>query len=240
MIIKSKRNSKYIRDLEKEFEDSLYITFQRMEDEYLQLLSQGVRKTVNPLDFLISLGFSIIAQKMVEFLSVAYIYSYVDVAEQLKIAYEFERVNDYAIQEINRRLKNIDAMEETTKKQLVESLKDVLEGKKTYQEYLREAEEIIPFGRNRAKKIATHEIGSVYVEATNQAIKDYSKATGTVVLKQWSTVNDERVTAGCRFNESLGWIPDNATYGTVINPPRFIGCRCTLIYDVIVPDNKLT
>lgn len=238
MIVKSKRNSKYIRNLEKEFEDSLYVTFKRMEDEYLDLLSQGIQKTVNPLDFLISLGFSVIAQKMVEFLSVAYIYSYIDVAEKLKIAYEFERVNDYAIQEINRRLKNIDAMEETTKKQLVESLKDVLEGKKTFQEYLNEAEEIMPFGKYRARRIATHEIGSVYVEGTNQAVKDYSKATGTIVYKQWSSVNDERVTAGCRYNESLGWIPDNTSYGTVMRPPRFIGCRCALVYDVIVPDNK--
>jgi len=232
MIINSKRNSKFIRNLENEFADSLYVTMQQMEDEFLLLLEQGVQKSMNPLEFIISLGFATIAQKMTEFLSIAYVYSYIDTAKKLKLDYEFQRVSSYASQEINRRLKNIELMQDTTKKQLLVSLKDVFDGKMTYQEYLNQSGDILPFSKGRAKRIAVNEIGSVYVEATNTAILDYKKNTGTVVYKQWSTVGDERVTAGCRYNESLGWIEEEKTYGEALRPPRFIGCRCTLIYDV--------
>ena len=93
--------------------------------------------------------------------------------------------------------------------------------------------------RNRAELIAVTETGNAYTEAALIQSKSLQMA-GLPMVKKWNTVGDDRVSDGCRENESVGWIPlDNAFPSGHMRPLRFPGCRCDLLTRMLMPEEEL-
>lgn len=89
---------------------------------------------------------------------------------------------------------------------------------------------------SRAHLIAVTEIGEAYEDGEAQAAQEL-QAAGLPVVKWWSTMGDERVSAGCQENEADGEIPlDQPHSSGHMHPLRFPGCRCTENYDVRADD----
>lgn len=89
---------------------------------------------------------------------------------------------------------------------------------------------------SRAHLIAVTEIGGAYEDGEWQAMQEM-QAAGLTVVKWWSTMGDDRVSAGCQENEAEGEIPlDQPHASGDLHPLRFPGCRCTENYDVRTPD----
>lgn len=91
------------------------------------------------------------------------------------------------------------------------------------------------FSKNRADLIAINQIGKAKQYGEWIANKEYSDA-GYLVLKYWSTVNDNRVTRSHTANQNQGWIHiDKYFTGTgdkiapASNNPR---CRCAIQYEI--------
>ena len=83
---------------------------------------------------------------------------------------------------------------------------------------------------SRAHLIAVTETAKAYEEGSAIVARDLQDS-GLVMEKSWLTVGDNRVSDGCRENQSAGWIPlDSAFPSGDDNPPRFPGCRCTTLY----------
>jgi hypothetical protein len=236
MIIKSKRNSRKIKSMEKKLAGKIQQTFNIMRKEFLGVSKMVLKEAeiTDPVDLLIQLGFAKIAEDIAEYQIGAFVYSYLDTAKRLSVAYDLERVNQRAISAVQDRKKITEAMKEYTKTKLLESLGEALEGGMTYNEYLKNSEKIFALKPYRARRIAINEIGSVYTEATRQAVKEGVKQTGSKVFKQWVTVGDDDVTDQCEANQDLGWVPLDYIYNPegITEPPRFIGCRCTETYDI--------
>lgn len=91
------------------------------------------------------------------------------------------------------------------------------------------------FSKNRADLIAINQIGKAKQYGEWIANKEYKDA-GYLVLKYWSTVNDNRVTRSHTANQNQGWIHiDKFFSGTgdkiapASNNPR---CRCAIQYEI--------
>ena len=91
------------------------------------------------------------------------------------------------------------------------------------------------FSKNRADLIAINQIGKAKQYGEWIANKEYKDA-GYLVLKYWSTVNDNRVTRSHTANQNQGWIHIDKFFsgtGDKIAPasdnPR---CRCAIQYEI--------
>jgi hypothetical protein len=241
MIIRNKREGKYITDLERKTARGIARQFINMSESL-----DGVAKIVfgktqgsSPVDLLVDLGFEKIQDVIEDGVITAYAFGYQQVANGTRFEVNLERVNKQALEMVEKRKEFTNAMKQYTKEKLYQSLEKALRGDITYEEYIAEARNIFVLSENRAEKIAMNEIGTVYVEGTLKAVKDYEIKLGVKVLKSWNTVNDSRVTEGCKHNESLGYVDSNYIYPDIDGlgggdaPPRFIGCRCALDYDVV-------
>lgn len=83
---------------------------------------------------------------------------------------------------------------------------------------------------SRAHLIAVTEAGNAYEEGNLIVIRDLQEA-GLQMEKKWLTVGDDRVSDGCRNNQSEGWIPASQAHRSGHQRPlRFPGCRCTELY----------
>jgi len=88
--------------------------------------------------------------------------------------------------------------------------------------------------RNRAELVAITEIGNGYAAGAEVGAYMLAKA-GVKLEKQWLTVGDRRVSAGCRTNAAAGWIPLDQDFPSGHSRPlRFPGCRCTAQYRPVV------
>lgn len=84
--------------------------------------------------------------------------------------------------------------------------------------------------RSRAHLVAVTEMGQAY-ELAGRAVVDDLAAAGLDMEKEWLTVGDERVSAGCRDNQAAGWIRLESEFPSGHQHPlRFPGCRCTVLY----------
>ena len=85
---------------------------------------------------------------------------------------------------------------------------------------------------SRAHLIAVTESGNAY-EAGNYVVAQDLAASGLEIVKQWSTMMDDKVSDGCRENEADGWIAaDQAHASGDQHPLRFPGCRCDEYYQM--------
>lgn len=89
---------------------------------------------------------------------------------------------------------------------------------------------------NRAVLVAVTELANAYCEG-NAQVGNYLQDNGVKMMKAWQTLEDDRVSDGCRENERVGWIPINKEFPSGhMHPPRFPGCRCDFLQDILEED----
>ena len=156
------------------------------------------------------------------------------------VSFAFDLKNPRAVQAIKDRgaaaVANIDA---TTRDEIARIITQGMEEGYNYQKVARQiVAKYDEFGagkpqahiRNRAELIAVTEAAEAY-ETGNRLVIDEMTAVGLEMEKQWSTVGDERVSAGCRENSQAGWIPVDQLFPSGHqHAPRFPGCRCAILY----------
>jgi hypothetical protein len=98
----------------------------------------------------------------------------------------------------------------------------------------REVERLYNRKKNyRAQLIARTEMMTAINNAQLQAAMKAESEGRTVgpTMKLWSNVGDDRVSDGCQTNSNDNWIPIGQAFWSGHDaPPRFPGCRCTLMY----------
>jgi len=157
------------------------------------------------------------------------------------IDYAFDLKNPRAIAAIKAQaVASVEEIDATTRDDLTRILTQGMEEGYNYQQAARAIaakydEYAVPVTRprhirNRAELIAVTEAAEAY-ETGNRLVIDEMTAVGLEMEKQWSTVGDERVSAGCRENSQAGWIPVDQLFPSGHqHPPRFPGCRCATLY----------
>ena len=89
---------------------------------------------------------------------------------------------------------------------------------------------------NRAVLVAVTELANAYCEG-NAQVGNYLQDNGVKMMKAWQTLEDDRVSDGCRENERVGWIPIDREFPSGhMHPPRFPGCRCDFLQDILEED----
>ena len=89
---------------------------------------------------------------------------------------------------------------------------------------------------NRAVLVAVTELANAYCEG-NAQVGNYLQDNGIKMMKAWQTLEDDRVSDGCRENERVGWIPIDKEFPSGhMHPPRFPGCRCDFLQDILEED----
>lgn len=89
---------------------------------------------------------------------------------------------------------------------------------------------------NRAVLVAVTELANAYCEG-NAQVGNYLQDNGIKMMKAWQTLEDDRVSDGCKENERVGWIPINKEFPSGhMHPPRFPGCRCDFLQDILEED----
>ena len=156
------------------------------------------------------------------------------------VSFSFDLKNPRAVQAIKDRgaaaVANIDA---TTRDEIARIITQGMEEGYNYQKVARQiVAKYEEFGigkpqahiRNRAELIAVTEAAEAY-ETGNRLVIDEMGAVGLEMEKQWSTVGDDKVSAGCRENSQAGWIPVDQPFPSGHqHAPRFPGCRCATLY----------
>lgn len=88
---------------------------------------------------------------------------------------------------------------------------------------------------NRGVLVAVTELANAYCEANLQTA-GMLQQSGVQMMKAWQTLEDDRVSDGCEANQSAGWIPlDREFPSGHMRPPRFPGCRCDMLTEMMVP-----
>lgn len=81
--------------------------------------------------------------------------------------------------------------------------------------------------KDRATLVAVTEIGNAYETGSYFVGQDLTDA-GLQMEVHWLTVNDDKVSDGCKENQDAGWIPFGTAFPSGhMHPLRFPGCRCT-------------
>lgn len=89
---------------------------------------------------------------------------------------------------------------------------------------------------NRAVLVAVTELANAYCEG-NAQVGDYLQSNGVKMMKAWQTLEDDRVSDGCKENEKAGWIPIDKEFPSGhMHPPRFPGCRCDFMQEILDKD----
>ena len=89
---------------------------------------------------------------------------------------------------------------------------------------------------NRAVLVAVTELANAYCEG-NAQVGDYLQSNGVKMMKAWQTLEDDRVSDGCKENEKEGWIPIDKEFPSGhMHPPRFPGCRCDFMQEILDED----
>lgn len=89
---------------------------------------------------------------------------------------------------------------------------------------------------NRAVLVAVTELANAYCEG-NAQVGGYLQSNGVKMMKAWQTLEDDRVSDGCKENEQAGWIPIDKEFPSGhMHPPRFPGCRCDFMQEILDED----
>lgn len=156
------------------------------------------------------------------------------------VSFAFDLKNPRAIAAIkDRAAAAVTEIDATTREEIARIVTQGMEDGYNYQQVARQiVAKYDEFGvgkpqahiRNRAELIAVTEAAEAY-EIGNRLVIDEMAAVGLEMEKQWSTVGDERVSAGCRANSQAGWIPVDQPFPSGHqHAPRFPGCRCATLY----------
>ena len=134
---------------------------------------------------------------------------------------------------------------DTTRKEIARIVSDGVKSGASYNDIAREIknkfeEFAVPMPQkhvsNRAVLVAVTELANAYCEG-NAQVGNYLQDNGIKMMKAWQTLEDDRVSDGCRENERVGWIPINKEFPSGhMHPPRFPGCRCDFLQDILEED----
>jgi hypothetical protein len=136
----------------------------------------------------------------------------------------------------------VTGINKTTRDSMAVLLKDSFEKGDTYQEVAKKIKDQFDgFAglkpqhhiQDRATLVAVTESANAYGYA-GQLFDDELTSEGLKVEKMWYTSHDDRVSDGCWENENAGWIPSDAIFPSGHErEPRFPGCRCTTLSQVV-------
>lgn len=134
---------------------------------------------------------------------------------------------------------------DTTRKEIARIVSDGVKSGASYNDIAKEIknkfeEFAVPMPQkhvsNRAVLVAVTELANAYCEG-NAQVGNYLQDNGVKMMKAWQTLEDDRVSDGCRENERVGWIPINKEFPSGhMHPPRFPGCRCDFLQDILEED----
>lgn len=237
MILKTDRDSINVR--EQELADQIYQKWQLILSEFENLAEQVFKNVSDPIiAYIVALTAQNITQDIQEMSLDVFLEQAEKTSNTLNFGFSFDLANKQALQFLQERQQYMAGIHNTTKETILNLYIRGVKGEKTLQEIIKELQNTYWLSRRRAELIATNELGTAYVEGTARQIRQIGLETGAKVMKKWDHVEDSRVTKGCRHNQSLGWMDENFVYpntdglGGGQQPPRFIGCRCTMLYDI--------
>lgn len=134
---------------------------------------------------------------------------------------------------------------DTTRKEIARIVSDGVESGSSYNDIAKAIknkfeEFAVPMPQkhvsNRAVLVAVTELANAYCEG-NAQVGNYLQDNGVKMMKAWQTLEDDRVSDGCKENERVGWIPINKEFPSGhMHPPRFPGCRCDFLQDILEED----
>ena len=134
---------------------------------------------------------------------------------------------------------------DTTRKEIARIVSDGVKSGESYNDIAKEIknkfeEFAVPMPQkhvsNRAVLVAVTELANAYCEG-NAQVGNYLQDNGVKMMKAWQTLEDDRVSDGCKENERVGWIPINKEFPSGhMHPPRFPGCRCDFLQDILEED----
>ena len=134
---------------------------------------------------------------------------------------------------------------DTTRKEIARIVSDGVKSGASYNDIAKEIknkfeEFAVPMPQkhvsNRAVLVAVTELANAYCEG-NAQVGNYLQDNGVKMMKAWQTLEDSRVSDGCKENERVGWIPINKEFPSGhMHPPRFPGCRCDFLQDILEED----
>lgn len=86
---------------------------------------------------------------------------------------------------------------------------------------------------NRGVLVAVTELANAYCQA-NYEVGEMLQRSGVKMMKAWQTLEDDRVSDGCRHNGDAGWIELSEPFPSGDQtPPRFPGCRCDFLQEML-------
>lgn len=131
---------------------------------------------------------------------------------------------------------------DTTRKEIARIVSDGVKSGSSYNDIAKAIKEkfkefAVPMPQkhvsNRAVLVAVTELANAYCEG-NAQVGNYLQDNGVKMMKAWQTLEDDRVSDGCKENERVGWIPINKEFPSGhMHPPRFPGCRCDFLQDIL-------
>lgn len=134
---------------------------------------------------------------------------------------------------------------DTTRKEIARIVSDGVKSGSSYNDIAKAIKEkfeefAVPMPQkhvsNRAVLVAVTELANAYCEG-NAQVGNYLQDNGVNMMKAWQTLEDDRVSDGCKENERVGWIPINKEFPSGhMHPPRFPGCRCDFLQDILEED----
>lgn len=134
---------------------------------------------------------------------------------------------------------------DTTRKEIARIVSDGVKSGSSYNDIAKAIKEkfeefAVPMPQkhvsNRAVLVAVTELANAYCEG-NAQVGNYLQDNGIKMMKAWQTLEDDRVSDGCKENERVGWIPISKEFPSGhMHPPRFPGCRCDFLQDILEED----
>lgn len=134
---------------------------------------------------------------------------------------------------------------DTTRKEIARIVSDGVKSGSSYNDIAKDIKDkfeefAVPMPQkhvsNRAVLVAVTELANAYCEG-NAQVGNYLQDNGVKMMKAWQTLEDDRVSDGCKENERVGWIPIKKEFPSGhMHPPRFPGCRCDFLQDILEED----
>jgi hypothetical protein len=151
--------------------------------------------------------------------------------DQLDIDTVFSLENPRAVDYLDEYAAQLVAgIDEYSKQLLRDLLTNATEQGFSYQKTAKLIEKMFTgWSTNRAKLIATTEVGNAYQEGNLIVGKDLA-ASGVAIEKSWLTRGDDKVDPHCSANADQGWIDVNTVFSSGVERPLdHPRCRCVML-----------
>ena len=233
--------NKKLKAIEKALADFIVTKFNKYKKEFIDLAETLNYNTKSVSEEIINLIVKSIGNEIISEVNKQSLKTFqeqqIDIENQLELELNFTIKNKQAEQYITERQATLIKINTTTQNKIQQLLLQVVRTDITLSEMVTKINQSVFLNRKRAELIATNELGNAFVQGNQRTMKTLALENGFKYLKKWDSVNDSNVTRGCRHNDNLGWVGENYDYPNIDGlgggeqPPRFIGCRCTLVYD---------